>query len=170
MLPLPSAISFVDTLAIRMLGVNEAIDLLAQFVEEQVSWSRAIARDQDLYGKRSRHWSTADPIWSILALFAVWCVMITSSLLSHIPPLTESQISTSAHSFDWPDFWIVCLFEVFSLHKAASQQTSDSKARQDPFLQTTGEYSSIIITGVYSRGTNEDREGECVAAARVHDS
>ena len=38
------------------------ITLIAESVEDQISWGRVIARSTDLYGKRSRHWSTADPI------------------------------------------------------------------------------------------------------------
>ena len=48
----------------------------ARFIEDRISSTRVIARGGDLYGKRSRHWSTADPI-SILVRFALaWLALL----------------------------------------------------------------------------------------------
>jgi len=58
---------------------------IARSVEDRISHSRVIARDEDLYGKRSRHWSTADPIQFLVVLLAA-CLALTICGLACDPP------------------------------------------------------------------------------------
>ena len=45
------------------------------FIEDRISWTRVIARDTDLYGKRSRPWSTTDPILILVWLALAWLAL-----------------------------------------------------------------------------------------------
>ena len=56
------------------------ISEISGFVEDRISWSRVIANDADLYGKRSRHWSTTDPISSLILVWAVWLLLSVGGL------------------------------------------------------------------------------------------
>ena len=58
---------------------------IARSIEDRISYSRVISRDNDLYGKRSRHWSTADPIQFLVVLLAV-CLALTICGLACDPP------------------------------------------------------------------------------------
>ena len=58
---------------------------IARSIEDRISYSRVIARDEDLYGKRSRHWSTADPIQFLVVLLAA-CLALTICGLACDPP------------------------------------------------------------------------------------
>ena len=63
---------------LTMLGIG---GVFARFIEGRVSWTRVIARDADLYGKRFRHWSTAEPNSILVWLVLVWlaCYLTTST-------------------------------------------------------------------------------------------
>ena len=58
---------------------------IARSIEDRISYSRVVARDEDLYGKRSRHWSTADPI-QFLVVLLVACLVLTICGLACDPP------------------------------------------------------------------------------------
>ena len=47
----------------------------ARFIEDQISWTCGIVRNADLYGKRSRHWSTADSISILVQIALAWLVL-----------------------------------------------------------------------------------------------
>ena len=59
---------------------------IARSIEDRISYSRVIARDDDLYGKRSRHWSTADPIQFLVVLLAACLALAICGLACDSPP------------------------------------------------------------------------------------
>ena len=56
------------------------ISEISGFVEDRISWSRVIANDVDLYGKRLRHWSTTELISSLILVWAVWLLLSVGGL------------------------------------------------------------------------------------------
>ena len=53
-------------------------DVFARFIEDKISGTRVIARVADLYGERSRHWSTAEPISILIWLALTWLALSLS--------------------------------------------------------------------------------------------
>ena len=62
----------------------EVSGVAARFVEDRISWTRVVARDADLYGKRSRHWSTADPILILIKIALAWLALTIAGVYWHM--------------------------------------------------------------------------------------
>ena len=50
-------------------------DVAARFIEDQISWTRVIAHNADLYGKRCRHWFTVELILILVQIVLAWFVL-----------------------------------------------------------------------------------------------
>ena len=66
------------------------ITLIVESVEDQISWGRVIARSTDLYGKRSRHWSTADPIYFLVYISMLLLLATIGGFNYETPPMDQA--------------------------------------------------------------------------------
>ena len=63
---------------------------IAQTIEDKISWGRVIARNADLYGRRSRHWSTTDPIQLLVGISMVLLLLMIGGLNYEPPPIDQA--------------------------------------------------------------------------------
>ena len=83
-----------------MLGIG---GVFAHFVEDRISRTRVIARDEDLYGKRSRHWSMADPIAILVWLALGWLALSLSGVYWR----DELRNKTTIQNHEWSIYDVV---------------------------------------------------------------
>ena len=67
-------------------------DTFARFTEGRISSTGDIARDADLYGKRSRHWSTADRNSILVWIALTWLALSINSVYWRDEWLAETTI------------------------------------------------------------------------------
>ena len=65
--------------------IGSSIGSLARSIEDRLSWNRVISRDADLYGKRTRHWFTTDPVSYLFTDWTMW-LLVSIGELNHVPP------------------------------------------------------------------------------------
>ena len=76
--------------------INRISGFIARSVEDRISWGRVVARDEDLYGKKSRHWSTSDPIQILVVLWATWLAMAIGGAGYKPPQLNQDDLLDAA--------------------------------------------------------------------------